>query len=109
MNRIHLSRPPYPQTFVDASRLSATATASSATITVAIALATAFLEEAVVCGIGGHDEEEDEQDYTLNVHSINVTRNAASHAMAHWKTRIIIAHVLPSSRRIVAMAAMHGV
>ena len=89
--------------------LSTTTTASSTTIAVTITGTTTIPEEAVVDGIGRHDEEEDEQDYALNVHSINVTRNAASHAMAHWKTRIINAHVLPSSRRIVAMAAMHGV
>ena len=57
----------------------------------------------------GYEEEEQEEYDALCVHRISVIANAASHAMTHWKTRIIIAQVLPSSRRIVAMAAMHGV
>lgn len=87
----------------------ATSTATSRTIAVAIAFASAFLEEAIVDGISGHEKEEQEQYDALCVHRIRVIVNAANHAMTHWKTRIIIAQVLPSSRRIVAMAAMHGV
>ena len=94
---------------VNSIALSATTAAASTTVAVAIAIATTFLEEAAVGGIGSHQEEEDEEEYALCVHKISVIVNAANHAMTHWKTRIIIAHVLPSSRRIVAMAAMHGV
>ena len=57
----------------------------------------------------GYEEEEEEEYDALCIHKISVIANAANQAMTHWKTRIIIAHVLPSSRRIVAMAAMHGV
>lgn len=85
------------------------ASAASPTTTVAVSAPWPFLFEKAVNGIGSHYEEEKKNNYTLCVHNINVTIYAASHAMRHWNTRIIKAQVVPSSLRIVAMAAMHGV
>ena len=57
----------------------------------------------------GYEEEEEEEYDALCIHTNNVTRNAATQAIAHWKARIIMAHVVPSSLRMVAIAAIQGV
>lgn len=90
------------------SATASTPTIAIASVAVTISLTTS-LKEVVVDGVCCYDKKEYKKYYTLNIHKISVTRYAANHAITHWKTRIIIAQAEPSSRRIVAMAAMQGV
>lgn len=85
------------------------ATAAAAAIAVAVSTAAATATEVSPGGIGSHHKEECQQDNALYIHRIETVSQAISQAMTHWKTRMMQAQVLPSSLRMVAMAATHGV
>ena len=57
----------------------------------------------------GHQQDGRQQDDTLYVHRTRVMRKAAIHAVTHWKPMTKSIQRVPSSRRMVAMAAMQGV
>lgn len=102
--RAYRERPYRP----DSEDLLTTATTAAAAVTTATA-ATAFPAKVTPGGIDGHKQQEGQQYDALYVHNMDTVRNAISQAMTHWNVMIITAHMVPSSRRMVAMAATHGV
>ena len=91
-----------------ATTAAAAVTTAAAAVTTATA-ATAFPAKVTPGGIYGHKQQEGQQYNALYVHNMDTVRNAISQAMTHWNVMIITAHMVPSSRRMVAMAATHGV
>lgn len=122
MNNVCVMAPPPPTTlqigilhFDTASPscahgpLRAALAATSAVTATASATFPPTPEEAAADHTGRCKQDEGQEQYTLNVHSTRFTMKAAAQAMAHWETMMISAHVVPSSLRIVAMAATQGV